>query len=94
MASEASAISQCLQPWRDQIAKIGLAAGPMSEWLTAGLEELGLSIGVENLPYRNTENDLGVLGIVLVPAVVQGLARAGRATDETRRTWKPASCKR
>ena len=29
--SEASAISQCLQPWRDRIAKIGLEAGPMSE---------------------------------------------------------------
>ncbi len=49
MASAASAISQCLQPWQDRIAKIGLKAGPMSEWLTAGLAERGsLAIGLEH----------------------------------------------
>lgn len=43
VASEAPAISQCLQLWRDRIAKIGLEAGPMLERLTAGLAKLGFS---------------------------------------------------
>ena len=31
-----------LEPWRDRIVRVGLEAGPMSEWLTASLVGLGL----------------------------------------------------
>ena len=50
VASETSAISQCLQPWRDRIAKIGREAGPMSEWRTAGSHLLRDGDGHRNRP--------------------------------------------
>lgn len=41
-AADAPSITRYLEPWADQVERIGLEAGPTSEWLTANLIELGL----------------------------------------------------
>ncbi|MFK4532135.1 transposase [Bradyrhizobium ottawaense] len=40
--ADAPSIVQYLEPWADQVERVGLEAGPTSEWLTANLIELGL----------------------------------------------------
>lgn len=40
--ADAPSIVQYLEPWAGQVERVGLEAGPMSEWLTAHLIELGL----------------------------------------------------
>ncbi|MFK4496049.1 transposase [Bradyrhizobium japonicum] len=39
---DAPSIVQYLEPWAGQVERVGLEAGPTSEWLTANLIELGL----------------------------------------------------
>ncbi len=39
--ADAPSIVQYLKPWAGQVEGVGLEAGPMSEWLTANLIELG-----------------------------------------------------
>lgn len=40
--ADAPSIVQYLEPWAGQVERVGLEAGPTSEWLTANLIELGL----------------------------------------------------
>ncbi|MDA9472964.1 hypothetical protein XI03_00015 [Bradyrhizobium sp. CCBAU 65884] len=40
--ADAPSIVQYLEPWAGQVERVDLEAGPMSEWLTANLIELGL----------------------------------------------------
>ncbi|MGC0387708.1 transposase [Bradyrhizobium liaoningense] len=40
--ADAPSIVQYLEPWADQVERVGLEAGPTSEWLTANVIELGL----------------------------------------------------
>ncbi|MET4262503.1 hypothetical protein ABIC09_007481 [Bradyrhizobium sp. S3.12.5] len=40
--ADAPSIVQYLEPWTGQVERVGLEAGPTSEWLTANLIELGL----------------------------------------------------
>ncbi|MDF0522927.1 IS110 family transposase [Bradyrhizobium yuanmingense] len=40
--ADAPSIVQYLEPWAGQVERVGLEAGPISEWLTANLIELGL----------------------------------------------------
>lgn len=77
VASEASAISQCLQPWRDRIAKIGLEAGPMSEWLTAGLAELGFP--AISLEARQVKAALSAMPVKTDRNDARGIAQVVRA---------------
>ena len=44
VATEPEAIGSCLMPDLPRIARIGLEAGPMSEWLVRGLAGLGLDV--------------------------------------------------
>lgn len=39
--ADAPSIVQYLEPWAGQVQRVGLEAGPTSEWLTANLIELG-----------------------------------------------------
>lgn len=77
VASEASAISQCLQPWRDRIAKIGLEAGPMSEWLTAGLAERGFP--AISLEARQVKAALSAMPVKTDRNDARGIAQVVRA---------------
>ncbi|MCP1909530.1 transposase [Bradyrhizobium elkanii] len=40
--ADAPTILQYLEPWAGQVERVGLEAGPTSQWLTANLIELGL----------------------------------------------------
>jgi transposase len=40
--ADAASIFSFVEPWRARIVRVGLEAGPMSEWLTANLARLGL----------------------------------------------------
>ena len=42
VASEAAAIAARLQPYAASLCRVGLEAGPLSEWLVRGLAELQL----------------------------------------------------
>jgi transposase len=42
VSADAPSICFFLEPWRDRIVRVGLEAGPMSEWITATLVRLGL----------------------------------------------------
>lgn len=41
-SADAPSIADYLEPFADQVQRVGLKAGPMSEWLTANLIQLGL----------------------------------------------------
>ena len=77
VASEASAISQCLQPWRDRIANVGLEARPMSEWLTAGLAELGFP--AISLEARQVKAALSAMPVKTDRNDARGIAQVVRA---------------
>jgi transposase len=40
--ADAPSIFSFVEPWQDRIVRVGLEAGPISEWLTANLARLGL----------------------------------------------------
>ncbi len=41
VASEPEALAACLAPYRRQLVRLGLEAGPLSEWLVRGLAQHG-----------------------------------------------------
>lgn len=48
VGADGTSIYAFAEPWRDRIVRVDLEAGSISEWITAGLTELGLSaIGLE-----------------------------------------------
>jgi transposase len=42
--SEPQALAESLVPWRKSLAKVGLEAGPMSQWLHDGLKKAGFAV--------------------------------------------------
>lgn len=44
VASEPEALVQYLRRWRDSLIRVGLEAGPLSQWLHAGLVQAGLPV--------------------------------------------------
>lgn len=42
VGADGTSIYAFIEPWQDRIVRVGLEAGPMSEWITASLIELGL----------------------------------------------------
>ena len=43
VASEPAALAACLVPYRQQLVRLGLEAGPLSEWIVRGLAQHGLT---------------------------------------------------
>jgi transposase len=43
VASDPEALAACLAPYRQRLVRLGLEAGPLSEWLVRGLAEHGLT---------------------------------------------------
>lgn len=73
--ADAPSIVQYLEPWAGQVERVGLEAGPMSEWLTANLIELELpavslearqvKAALSAMPVKTDRNDaLGIAQVV------------------------------